>query len=113
MFIDDARETLSYLAFDLVLAHAPIRAGVAYVEEAHVARSDLRHPEADARHAAVRATLLEAGMSSAGPAWSPVVAEARARADELAVDAGPPDTPEPQGRLATVLLAARTPIPKQ
>ncbi len=111
VFIDDARATLFYLAFDLMLISAPIRGGVAYVPEGSVVKPQRDDPAADARNGAVRAALLAESLKDDGPAWAPTIEEARDRAAQLAADAGMPSPPEAQGRFAIVALGGPTRIP--
>ena len=90
MLVDHERGTAYYLAFDLLLAEAPVVDGRPDLSQGHVARSE--DPAEGSRLAAIRAALLGGGEMQAE-------AEAeRARAQQLAEQAGlaaPPEPPRP------------------
>jgi hypothetical protein len=82
-----------YLAFDLLLAEAPIRDGVVQLDESHLATAGDDDPKTSARHAVVRAALLKShGAGFAADSESEI-----ARAESLAQVVGliqPPAIPD-------------------
>jgi len=107
VFIDDAGDTLFYLAFDLLLAHAPIRDGLAHIREGSVVKFDRDDPATGARHAAIRAALL----AIAFPDRTTDIEEERARAGRLAADAELAAPPALDGRFTAVVLDGGTTLP--
>jgi hypothetical protein len=57
--VDEQAGAVYYLAFDLVLAEAPIRDGTVNAREARTACADPDDPATACRHAAIRAALLK------------------------------------------------------
>jgi hypothetical protein len=56
--VDLEAKLVYYLAFNLLLAEAPIRGGAIHIEDSHVPNASEGDPATAARHAAVRAALL-------------------------------------------------------
>ena len=99
VLFDDETGAAYYLAFDLLLARAPVVGGAVATAESAVVEKE-PDPHLAARYGAIKVALLEAGHS--GPAWRPTVGEARARAAELAHAAGlaaPPPLEDAEIRL--------------
>jgi hypothetical protein len=93
----DARAGAAYyLGFDLLLVRAPVVDGSVLTAESLVIEHDADSPEMAARHAAIKATLLEAQFG-ANAAWRSAVDESRSRAEELAVAAGLAEPPALDG----------------
>ena len=88
MLVDQARGRAYYLAFDLILAEAPIVDGRVDLRKGNVIRSE--EPVFASWLSAVRARLLD----GYGPGFAAEAAAERARAAELAAAGGldgPPD----------------------
>jgi hypothetical protein len=88
VYIDDDSEQMYYLAFDFPLARVPIRDAVAYIQEGGAVESEPDDPVGTARHAAIRAALLDATLGNSGPAWDPMLKREHAKAAKLAAKAG-------------------------
>jgi hypothetical protein len=108
--IDTDAARLFYLAFDLLLAQAPIRDGAVQMDESHLVRRVDDDPATSAHHAAVRAALF-------GPLGSGFETEREAeitRAADLAAGAGlelPPAIPDDQVQKVTLNRKGPTPLP--
>lgn len=110
-FIDRASQRLYYLAFDQLLACAPIRDGVAYIDEARTVPSTSDDPVNEAWHAAIRAELLHTWLKDS-PAWQQQLREARDTATELARQAGLTESPLiAKTNIVTMALSERTIVP--
>ena len=112
-FIDRDQQQIYYLGFDLLLVKAPVRNGIAYAIEGDVVHATPDDPATEARHASIRAALLDSFLRDA-PAWAPEVQAARERAVQLATDAGlrsPP--PVPDGEIVILSIEAETPVPEE
>jgi hypothetical protein len=107
-YLDDADATLYYLAFDLLLArapvHGPIRDGIAVIGTGTVVDRMTTDEGADAYHAVIRSELLRKVVGSS--LQSEIDLE-RAKADELARNAGLSERPGlDSGRITTVVIRA-------
>lgn len=105
--IDESAGALYYLAFDLMLAIAPIRDGAVQINESHIARTEFDDPATSSRYAAVRAALLTAY----GPSFASERVKEMQRASTLAAEAGlkAPDIPDDD--VTTVTLHRDRPTP--
>ena len=93
----DARaEAAYYLGFDLLLVRAPLRDGSVLTAKSRVVEHDADSREMAARHAAIKATLLEAQFG-ADAGWRSTIDQSRSRAEELAVAAGLTEPPALDG----------------
>lgn len=76
-----------YLAFDLLLARAPLREGRIETAESRAAEGDDPEAERAAREAAIKVALLRADFGD-DEGWASTVEDAQRRAEELAAVAG-------------------------
>jgi len=98
--IDRDAGMLFYLAFDLLLAEAPIRDGEVQIDESHVARATPDEPETAARHAAVRAALLNRFGSAFLPDRGAEISRSKMFAERAGLDA--PAIPDDEVRTVTL-----------
>lgn len=106
VYLDDADSTLYYLAFDFLLArapvHGPIRDGVAVIGTWTVVDRMTSDEGADAYRAIIRSELLR---TLVGSSWQSEIDLERAKADELVQEGGPSKPPGlDSGRIATVVI---------
>jgi hypothetical protein len=105
VYLDDADRTVYYLAFDLLLARAPvlgpIRDGVAVTGSGTVVERMSSDRRADAYHAHIRSELLR---RLAGTSWQPESELERARAEELAEEAELSEPPGLDRRCFTLVV---------
>lgn len=108
-YIDRGTSQLYYLAFDLQVARAPIRKGVAYAIDGCLARARCDSAEG-AKLAAIRVALLGAWFAD-NPARQSTVDEAKREALEIAKAAGLDEPVSLEPRSVRLLnLAPITPL---
>jgi hypothetical protein len=105
--VDEGAATVYYLAFDLILALAPIRDGAVQIEESRSAVADPADPAAASRLAAVRAALLK----PYGAALASDRDEEIQRANAFAASAGVSAPRIPDDDLRTLTLYRDRPTP--
>jgi hypothetical protein len=105
--IDEDVASVFYLAFDLMLAEAPIRDGAVQIQESRLANAGRDDPAAGSRLAAVRAALLK----SVGAGFASLRNEEIERANTLARRAGLGTPVVPDDEVRTLTLHRDRPTP--
>ena len=106
--LDSDAGIVYYLAFDLLLAEAPVREGAVQIQESRPARADPDDAATGSRHAAVRAALLR----RVGEGFASERDVEIERANALARSAGlqPPGIPDDEVRSLTLHRNRPTPL---
>ena len=87
VLVDEQNGDAYYLGFDLLLVHAPFRAGEVQTGESWAVEGNETDAEEAARHAAIKAALLTADLAG-NVGWESTIEQAQRRAEALATTAG-------------------------
>jgi hypothetical protein len=92
VFLNPDADEAYYLAFDFLLARAPVRDAVIFGRESHTVVDDPDDFSDQAWHATIKATLLRASLGDS-PAWQKMIdaefERARSLWERVGVDAPP------------------------